>query len=346
MQIAINIVVTVLVFGLLIFTHELGHFLTAKWAKVKVNEFAIGMGPALFKKKGKETVYSLRALPIGGYVQMEGEDEESDSERSFKKIPKWKRLIILVTGAFNNILFGFILICIVFSTLSQFPTTTIDGFYEKSVSNTTGLQVGDEILSVNRYKVYTISDVNYACALTGTDPITVTVRRDGKKMNIENVSFFVLNDENLGEHFICDFAPRYQDKTFLGVISYSFKNTISISRSIYSFLGSLITGNADMKQVSGPVGTATVIGQTVSVESGIDLLSLLLLVAMISINLGIVNLLPFPALDGGQVFLTLFEMIFRRPLPQKIEFAINAAGLILLFGLMIIVTAKDIFLLF
>ena len=304
------------------------------------------MGPAFFKTQGKETLYAIRALPIGGFVQMEGEDEESDSERSFKRIPKWKRLIILATGAINNIVFGFILICIVFSTLSQFPTTTIGGFYDKSVSNTTGLQVGDEILSVNRYKVYTISDVSYACALTGTDPITVTVRRDGKKLDVENVSFFVYDDKDLGKHFICDFAPKYQEKTFLGVISYSFKNTVSISRSIYSFLGSLITGNADMKQVSGPVGTASVIGETVSVQHGVDLWSLMLLVAMISINLGIVNLLPFPALDGGQIFLTLYEMVFRRSLPQKVEMIINMIGLALLFGLMIVVTIKDVLMIF
>lgn len=346
MQIAINILVTILVFGLLIFTHELGHFLTAKWAKIKVNEFSIGMGPAIWKKQGKETLYSLRLLPIGGYVQMDGEDGDGESENAFNKKPKWKRLIVLATGAINNIIFGFILICIVFSTLSQFPTTKIDHFYEASVSNKHGLSAGDEILSINNYKVYTFSDISYACAMNGTDPMDVTVRRDGKKTVINDVSFYVINDEKLGSYFYCDFSPVLQPKTITGVISYSFKNTVSISRSIYSFFGTLFTGKANINQVSGPIGTATVIGETVSAEKGVDLTSLLLLVAMISINLGIVNLLPFPALDGGRIVLLGYEAIFRKPLPQKIEMAINAAGLILLLGLMFLITMKDIFQLF
>ncbi len=342
MQTFINILVTVLVFGFLILAHEAGHFFMAKLFKVKVNEFAIGMGPAIFKKQGKSTLYSIRALPIGGYVQMDGEDGNGESEHSFNKKAYWKRFLILVTGALMNIFLGFVLICIVNSQVKNLPTTVVGAFLEDSTSNLSGLQVDDEIIKINKYGINSYLDISYALSTAGTDPVDVLVVRDGNEQILKDVVFPIEKDENIGEYLTVDFQVYGEKRSFISTIKYSFEWTISISKSIYSFFGSLFTGKADVSQVSGPVGTTVAIGE--SVKYGLD--SLLLIVALISINLGIVNLLPFPALDGGRTLLLAVEAIRRKPLGEKVEVAINAVGMIILFGLMIIVSIKDVFNLF
>ncbi len=342
MQTVLNILITLLVFGFLIFAHEAGHFFVAKLCKVKVNEFSIGMGPAILKKQGDSTLYCLRMLPIGGYVQMDGEDGDGTDVNSFNKKPYISRLLILATGAVMNILLGFILICIINSQTALLPTTVVAEFDESSLSNKAGLQVGDEILEINNYSVGSFLDVSYALTTAGTEPVEVAVLRDGNKTILENVSFPIASDENLGEFFEIDFKVYGEKRSFFSTIKYSFDWTVSISKSIYSFFGTLFTGTADLNQVSGPVGTTAAIGESVSY--GLD--SLMLIVALISINLGIVNLLPLPALDGGRIVLLTLEAIRRKPLNPKIEYGINAVGLILLFGLMAIITVKDILNLF
>lgn len=342
MQTVLYIIVTLLVFGILILAHEAGHFFVAKACKVKVNEFSIGMGPAIFKKQGKETLYSIRALPIGGFVQMDGEDGEGTDINSFNKKPYWKRFLILVTGAFMNILLGFILICIINSMAKALPTTTVADFDSDAVSNSCGLQENDKILKINNYGVNSYLDITYGLATSGTDPVNVTVERDGETVVLNDVSFPVIEDESLGECFTLDFRVFGKRRSFVSTVKYSFDWTVSISKSIYSFFGTLFTGRADLNQVSGPVGTTTAIGQ--SVQLGLD--SLLLVVALISINLGIVNLLPFPALDGGRILFLAIEAVRRKPMNQKVEVAFNAVGLILLLGLMAVITVKDIIHLF
>lgn len=342
MQTILYIIVTLLVFGILILAHEAGHFFVAKACKVKVNEFSIGMGPALFKKQGKETMYSIRALPIGGFVQMDGEDGEGTDANSFNKKPYWKRFLILVTGAFMNILLGFILICIINSMAKALPTTTVADFDSDSVSDSCGLRENDKILKINNYGVNSYLDITYGLATSGTDPVTVTVERDGETVVLNDVSFPIIEDESLGECFTIDFRVFGKRRSFVSTVKYSFDWTVSISKSIYSFFGTLFTGHADLNQVSGPVGTTTVIGQ--SVQLGLD--SLLLVVALISINLGIVNLLPFPALDGGRILFLAIEAVRRKPMNQKVEVAFNAVGLVLLLGLMAVITIKDIIHLF
>lgn len=342
MQTFVNILISVLVFGFLILAHEAGHFFMAKLFKVKVEEFAIGMGPAIFKIQGKKTLYSLRVLPIGGYVQMEGEDGDGESEDSFNKKAYWKRFLILVTGAVMNIVLGFILICIINSQRSLLPTTTVAAFDENSVSNSYGLQPGDEIIKINKYGVNSYLDISYALGTAGTEPVDVLVIRDDSEFILRDVLFPIVDDENIGKHFELDFFVYGEKRSFFSTIKYSFDWTVSITKSIYSFLGGIFTGSADISQVSGPVSTTVAIGE--SIEYGID--SLLLIVALISINLGIVNLLPFPALDGGRIFLLAIEAIRRKPLNKKVEMSINAVGIILLFGLMIVVAVKDILHLF
>lgn len=342
MQTVINIIVTILVFGVLIFAHEAGHFFVAKACKVKVNEFSLGMGPAILKKQSKNTLYSLRLLPIGGYVQMDGEDGDGTDENSFNKKPYWQRFLILVMGAVMNILLGFLLICIINSQTALLPTTVIAEFTEDAVSQSFGLQQKDKIVKIEDYGVNSFLDISYALSTLGTDPLDITVIREDKEIVVEDVSFPIGHDDTIGDFFDIDFKVYGEKRSFVSTIKYSFDWTVSISKSIYSFFGTLFTGRADISQVSGPVGTSVAIGE--SVQAGLD--SLLLIVALISINLGIVNLLPFPALDGGRVVLLAIEAIRKKPLNQKIEYAINAAGLIILLGLMAVVMVKDIITLF
>ncbi len=343
MQVVLQIIITVLLFGVLILIHELGHFLTAKWARVKINEFSLGMGPAIYKKQGKETLYSIRAFPIGGFVQMDGEDGNGIDENSFNNKPKWKRFIILFAGAFNNIIFGFILTCLVYGLVSQMdliPTTIVAQFSESATSDDSGLKVGDEIISVNGYRTYTYTDLSFALSNDVSKPLDVKVRRDEGEVTLQNVVLPIVESE-YGDYYDLDFKLLGVKKTFWRTISYSFNSTVSFSRSIYSFFGSLITGQADFNKVSGPIGTSKIIGDTVTTDSGIDFASLFLMMAMISINLGVVNLLPFPALDGGRIILLLFEAIFRRKLPEKAEMLINAIGFAALMVLMIAISLKD-----
>lgn len=338
MRIVLYIFASVLVFGFLILSHEAGHFFMAKLFKVKINEFSIGMGPAIFKKQGKSTLYSIRVLPIGGYVQMDGEDGDGESEDSFNKKAYWKRFLILVTGAIMNIVLGFILICIIMSQRDLLHTTVVGKFDKASVSDTCGLKVDDKIVKINNYKVDSYLDITYAIGTVGVNPVDITVIRNGSEVVLNNVSFPTITDENLGEVYTLDFRVYGVKRSFLNSIQHSFEWTVSITKSIYSFLGTIFTGQAKMSQVSGPVSTTVAIGE--SIQYGLD--SLLLIVALISINLGIVNLLPFPALDGGRVLLLGIEAIRRKPLNPKIEVGINAVGMILLFCLMIVVAIKDI----
>lgn len=342
MQTALDIVVTILIFAFLIFSHEAGHFFVAKACKVKVNEFSIGMGPSLFKIQGKETLYSIRLLPIGGYVQMDGEDGGGVDVNSFNNKPRWQRFLVLVMGAVMNIVMGFVLICIVNMFTELLPTTVIARFDEDAVSNSCGLKEKDKIVKIDDYKVDSFIDISYAMSTSAAKPVSVTVERNNETVLIENVNFPVAHDDSIGDYYEIDFRVYGVRRSFLNNIKYSFNWTVSVSKSIYSFFGTLFTGKADINQVSGPVGTTVAIGE--SRKAGID--SLLLIVALISINLGIVNLLPFPALDGGRVILLGLEAIRKKPLNNKIEAAINAVGLVLLLGLMAVIMIKDIINLF
>ncbi len=349
MQTVVTIVLTVLMFGVLILVHELGHFLTARWAKVKINEFGLGMGPTIFKKQGKETLYSLRLFPIGGFVQMDGEDGEGTDENSFNNKPKWKRFIILFAGAFNNLIFGFLLTCLVYGALAgwrAYPTTVIDQFHDDAVSVGYGLQEQDKIHSINGYRIFTYNDIGYACSMDVKEPLDFVVIRDGKKVEVNDVLLPVTDTDYAGSFYSVDFYVNPAKKTVWSTLEYSFNSTVSLSRSIYSFFGSLITGKANINNVSGVVGTTKIVGETVSTEKGIDFASLFLMMAMISINLGVVNLLPFPALDGGRIVLLGYEAVFRKKLNEKVEMAINTIGFGLLMLLMIIITVKDVINLF
>ena len=348
MNIFLGILISVLAFALMIFIHEFGHFITAKLFKVKVNKFALGMGPALFKFGTGETEYSLRAFPIGGYCAMEGEDGESEEPRAFVNQKPWKRLIILVAGAAMNILLGLIIMSILVCQMPLLGTRYIANVPDANEGIAEMLQVGDEILEVNGKNVYITSDVDYIIALDNDGKADFLVRRDGEEIELKDVQLSLYTDEDSGSSgtYIDYGEEGYQflgkEKTFFGVIGYSISETISTVRLVLYSFASLITGKIPIKSIGGPVAVTTTIVKNVT--SGWK--PILKLIGMISINLGVFNLFPLPALDGGRILFALIEMIIRRPVSRKVEGIIHTVGFILLLGLMALIFFKDILSLF
>lgn len=333
--------VAVLVFLVLIVIHEFGHFIAAKLVGVRVNEFAVGFGPKLFSKRWGETKYALNLIPLGGYCAMEGEDEDSGDDRAFCNKSAWRRLIIVVMGAVFNLILGLIIIAIVLAPQSRFTTTTVAEFGENAVSNQYGLEAGDKILEVDGRRIFSTYDLSYAFTNIDDGMIDLTVLRDGEKVKLHNVKFATAEAEGI-TYLTVDFYVYGQEKTVGSFI----KNTVSTATSycavVWRSLIDLITGKYGISAVSGPVGVTAAIGNAAKQS----LSSLLPIMALITINLGIFNLLPVPALDGGRVLFILFEMIFRKPVPQKYEALVHGIGFALLIGFMLIITAKDIWSLF
>nr|PZM90206.1 MAG: RIP metalloprotease RseP [[Clostridium] cellulosi] len=336
---AVSIIIAILVFGVLIFTHELGHFIVAKLSNVKVNEFAVGMGPALFKIKRGETTYALRILPIGGYCAMEGEDEESSDERAFNKKPVWQKILVVVAGAFTNIVTGFILVVILTCISQAIATTTVAKFDSQATSNAPGgMQVGDQIYRINGARVHVSSDIMYDLVLDSDGVVDIQVIRDGKLVDLKNVQFPMMDDGNGGKVIRRDFWVVGQKKTFFNVLHESFFQTISMVRLVWVTFLQLFTGRFGLKDLAGPIGTTAAVGQAAAA----GLPDLLYVAALIAVNLGVVNLFPLPALDGGRLFFLIIEGIRRKPINPKYEGYIHFAGFALLMALMVIVSFNDI----
>ncbi len=339
---ALYIFLSILAFGFLIFIHESGHYLFARLFKVKINEFSIGMGPAIFSKVSKKNgiKYSFRALPIGGYVAMAGETEDDEDENAFYKKPVWNRIIITLAGAMVNIVFGILLIFILIMPRNDFYTTQIESFTgAEGYTPTTeyGLEVGDTIISVNGSRVYTSIDLQYEIYRFGIEPVDVVVERDGERLTLEDVQFPTLTEGSV-TYGARDFY-LVKDSSSIGVkIKNSLVRSEMTVRMVYDSLFDLIRGRYSIDSVSGPVGVT----KAMTEAAGNGPSEFFYLVALIAINLGIMNLLPLPALDGGRIITLLFELITRKRVPAKVEGYINAAGLVLLFGLMIVITFKDI----
>ena len=333
-----TVVITILVFGIIIMIHELGHFVAAKLFGVKVNEFSLGMGPALLKFNRGETDYCLRLLPIGGFVSMEGENEDSGDGRAFCNKPAWQRLIVLAAGAFMNLLLGFVLVGLLVGKMELIGTTTVANFYPESASSQ-WLQQYDTILEVNDYKVNGYSDAIFQMVRDQDGVINFTVLRQGEQILLKDVTFETRQTSDGTTTMVMDFQFFGQEKTFLNSLQYTFNWTVSIAKQVWYSLGDIITGRYGINQLSGPVGTSAAIGEAAS--AGLD--SLFMLVAFITVNVGVFNLLPVPALDGGRLLFVLIELIIRRPIPQKYESIIHAVGLVLLLGLIAAVTFNDIF---
>ena len=337
------IIIAVLLFGLIILIHELGHFLTAKSMGVKVNEFALGMGPAIFKFKKGETLYALRAFPLGGYCAMEGEDEESNDESAFGNKAVWKRILIVAAGAIMNLILGVVIVATCLSMEDLIGTNQIHSFEKNAVSQQSGLEVGDQILEINGHRVFSDMDISFLMTRSEDGIYDMTVRRDGEKVELSDIKFETTVEQ--GYTLIkYDFIIRGVEPNFLNVVTNAFKQTASIGRLVWLSLFDLVTGKFGLSDLSGPVGTVNILADITSsaVESRANLISALTLMAFVSINIGIFNLLPLPALDGGRLFFLAVEGIRRKPINPKYEGYVHGAGLVLLLLLMVVVTFNDI----
>ncbi len=447
MQILITIaliIIGVLFFELIIFSHEFGHFITAKLSGVKVNEFALGMGPRLFGFKRGETEYSFRLFPIGGYCAMEGEDEDSEEPRAFNNAKIWKRMIIIIAGAVMNILLGFILMFAYTVQADSYSSTTVSQFPPNSYIANCGVQAGDTIVDINGYSIWNFRDLQFSIATLnckdvdgkslqiykqdctnsacrvyselasknklsenqlndlynilseGCSKINVSASKtDAKKlldnvctemygfMNISKFDLPVIAEEDTRLRYTADVTvirdgeeikikdvlfPTYyaseeaekEGKTSTAfdfyvdgiernagtVLSQTFSNTCSMAKTVWTSLVWLVQGRFSFTDLSGPVGIASAVTQVASqgLESsfGDAVNNILFVMILITVNLGIVNMLPFPALDGGRFVFLLIEGIFRKPIPRRAEQIVNAAGLALLMIFMLVISLKDV----
>lgn len=432
------IVIGVLIFEFIIFIHEFGHFITAKMFGVQVNEFALGMGPKLLQFKKGETTYTLRLFPIGGFCSMEGEDTESDNERAFGNKPVWQRMIIVVAGAFNNIVLGLIMMMIIMVQSPSFSSTTVASFAQAAFTSKSGLQAGDTLLNIGGYNIYSARDISFALAtiqlqiVDGEDTsiykedcgytlvrqysalsaddyteqelqaitdafnngieklnacttkeeaesitndtveqvnllsgvtyeeeeseylaerkryrTNVEVLRNGEEVTLDNVDFYTYLGDDGEPTIALDFSVTPIEKNFLTLVSESFKSTVSVVRMIWNSLVGLVTGTYGMNDIAGPVGAASVVTQAAQagLASGFGdaVNNIVFMLMIITVNLGIVNLLPLPALDGGRFLFMLVEVIRRKPVPAKYEGWVHAVGFLILLGFIALVTFNDIF---
>lgn len=340
----VTLIIAVLVFGCFIFVHETGHFVMARVFHVTVNEFSIGMGPKIFSHASKKsgTVYSLRLLPFGGFVSMAGEDEESDDENAFCKKKVWQRLLITVAGCVMNLILGVILVVAMVCSSEALGTNVVHSFKEEnSATYSAGLRENDRITVVDGTPVHTSTELVYEVMRKGVEKIDITVVRDGESIVLNDVEFPTVVSDGILFGSV-DFYVYSEAKTFSNVVKQSFWQSVSSIKMIWDSLFDLVTGRYGFEHVSGPVGTTEQIGKAAS-QGGY---SFLYICAIISLNLGVFNLLPVPALDGGRVFFLIIEMIRRKPINPKYEGYIHAVGLALLLLLMVVVTYKDIVKLF
>lgn len=343
------IIIAIIIFGILIAIHEFGHFTAAKLCGVKVEEFAIGMGPALFKKQKGETVYALRILPIGGFCAMAGEDEESDDPRAFTNQGFWKKFVILCAGSFMNLVLGIVLILIMYAGAQAFVTPTIDHFMDGCpYEGAEAMQPGDTFYSIDGQRIYLVSDVS-SFLIRGDGVYDIVMLRDGEKVELKD---FALTTKTYAEY--ADEGPKYgfvfgyTEATFGAKLEYTWDTTLEFSRLVWLGLGDLINGRVGLKDMSGPVGIVDMMNevgqQAESAKAAAD--NLLYISAFIAINLAIMNMLPIPALDGGRVFLmivtVIIEAVSRKKLDPKYEGYIHLGGMVVLLGLMALVMYNDI----
>ena len=336
----LQIILAILAFGMLVIVHEFGHFITAKRGGVQVNEFWIGMGPTLLKKEHNGTLYCLKALPFGGACVMEGEDEESESAHAFGNASLPRRMLIVAAGALMNFLVGFLIVLAVIQPNGPnggYIVSTLDSVDPASTAAAEGgLQAGDEILEVDGYNILLRSDFEMALSRGADTTYEIVVRRDGEKVTLPAVVLEATIEGEDGRKMIGLTFAEQPDSIGMH-IKMAVRTSLNYARLVWVSLGMLVSGQVGVDQLSGPVGVASVMASTASYS----IMAFLQLVAFISINLGVMNLLPLPALDGGRLVFLIIEGIRRKPVPAKYEGYIHAAGLMLL-ALMVYVTGQDI----
>ncbi len=334
----------VIIFGGIILFHEFGHFITAKRCGVTVNEFSIGMGPALWSKEKNGTLYSVRLLPIGGFVAMEGEDDNEEEEaaadpNAFSKKPFLSRLLILAAGSFNNLLLGYLVLALLTVLNGYVGTTRIVRFNEGAVSEGI-LQIDDTITAVNGHRVYTSNDITYEFLRDEDGLIDLTVRR-GDETLTQQVQFELAQYEQQ-QYITIDFKVAAVKPTALQYLTYPLNWGISIIKEVWGSLVDLLGGRYAVNQLSGPVGVVNAIGQA----SKLGLKSLLEMAAFLTINIGVFNLMPIPILDGGRIVIEALEEIFHHKINKKLIQAVMMASVGLMVFLMLYVTYFDLFRIF
>lgn len=374
-------VVTIVIFLVMISLHEFGHFITAKILDFKILEYAIGFGPAIWKSKKSQIQYSLRIIPFGGYCKFEGEDCESEDKRAFSNQPVWKRIIVVAAGGVFNVILGFLLFLIIVPSSSPIVTNRIAEIVPGSYVEESGLMANDEIVEINGKKVNFYNDITlYTQDFTEDTECNVTVKRDGEKHTVafkptKSVSEYSFDEdgvtvktfingseeseqyyeygedvtkdeETVGttqtiERLIIGFVPQKEDVNVLNVWGEAWNQTRFVVKLVYNSLWQMITGKVGMEQMSGPVGVVSEINTAVNSGSR-SWLYVLNLTALLTINLGLFNLLPIPALDGGRLFFMLIELITRKRIPPEKEGLVHAIGFILLMVLVVYISFNDI----
>lgn len=331
-----RILLAVVLFLLLIVFHEFGHFIVAKKSGIKVNEFAVGMGPLIYSKEKGETTYSFRAIPIGGYCAMEGEDDESSDPRSFDNAPASKRFLTILAGPVANLIIAVLVFTIV-GVIGGVVTTTVSDFIEDSPAQAAGIEKGDEILKINGQEIADFTDISKVVNDFYKDKdfdkeITVLAKRNGKDLD------FAFKPKVEGENTYIGIIPARRTPVFFEAIGLGFKETGRNIKMIFTILGRLFTGKLAFGALSGPVGVLKELGN--QAQNG--LASLLYFLAYISVNLAVFNLLPIPALDGSKLLTSGIEIITGKKINKKLEEKITMVGFFILLGLILVVSIKDI----
>lgn len=350
MSVIINILLFVLILGVIVFVHEFGHFIWAKICGVYVYEFAIGMGPKLFGKKGKETEYTLRAIPIGGFCQMAGEDLDDDD---VKKIPKNRRLqskkpfqrfLIMFFGAGNNFIFAILLlfvIALIWGGTTMNPV--ISSVEENYPAEKAGIDKGDTILSINDHKIKTSDDISLYLAIADpTEKTKIEVKKKNDYIETYKVKPKKVKNGDQESYMYGIGIEQQKTQGFVNAIKYTYKKTCSLFKQMAVTIGSLFTGGIKLSQLSGPVGIYSIVGE----QSKAGFANILYLIAFLSINVGFINLIPLPAFDGGHILFIIIEKIKGSPVNPDLENKIHTIGLFLLMLLMIFITFNDIIKLF
>ena len=362
MSVFITFAAALLIFGAVIAIHEFGHFAVAKLCGVQVNEFSIGMGPTLIKTYRKGTQYTLRLLPVGGFVALEGEESpeseqaEGGSEdddgpdippevleqrtgKPLNEAPVWQRALVMVAGAVMNFVLGFVVLVILIAAQNEPITSkTIYAIQDGALCGQTGLQAGDKVLAVNGRRCFVANDILYELVRTQSYSADFTVLRDGQKVQLPGVQFDTWQDEQGETHMSIGFSVYGLEKTPGNVLREAGNSVLYYGRIVFTSLADLMRGRESINNLSGPVGIVSAIGQAAS-YGWQDLLELL---ALITVNLGILNLLPFPALDGGKVVFLVIEGVTGHAVPEKLQSVLTLATFGLLFGLMLFATYNDI----
>ncbi len=337
----LSIICAILIFSLIIVIHEWGHFFVARRCGIDVREFAIGMGPVIFKKQGKHTLFTIRLLPFGGFCAM-GEDEEAsaDDVANFRNKPVISRMAVIVAGAVMNLILGLVLGMVILLYDGSYISNTIAAVTENT--DAAGrLQIGDEILKMNGRTIFTASDIVYILRNDEDGLIDFVVERDGNKIAVDGVKFTITEGEDGSRVLNYDFKVKKKELTIGAFFPQTFRSFMYYARLVFMSFGDLIQGKYGLNDLHGPVGIVTAISQTAQ-ATGFDVGFLFDIAMLITVNVGIFNLLPLPALDGGRFVFLLIEAIRKKPLTAETEGMVHFAGFALLMLLSLAVTFNDV----